>query len=340
MKLVAGLILTLSFLGSLSFAASADDCSSVDVRETMNPALQKRFYAPYDQGQIGWCFGYAAADVLSQAVGEPVSAVHLSSRYASTVTGIGRFARNIFMGKTAVAEGGFIEGAINEMQKLGHYCEDGAVTSKGTVLISRKKGIYEFGYALGTGFLMSYLKDYREGICTGDCNDFLDPLIQAYFPHQDVQAVKDYITKNKDQSLDRLVFALFDQACGEGRKDITSDLQVISYVNSISRSNNNDFQQQQEASDHIDEGLNAKKVVGLEYDAKYVTGVGGIFGGGHASTIIGRKSIGGVCHYLVRNSWGTTCAYKDSIICEKSQGAYWVSKDTMNLMATKVLWIK
>ncbi|QDK36915.1 hypothetical protein [Bdellovibrio sp. NC01] len=337
MKHVTGIFLILSFLGSLSFAS--DDCSNIDVRKSMNPSLQKRFYAPYDQGQIGWCFGYAAADVLSQAVGEPVSAIHLSSRYASTVTGVGRLARSIFMRKNAVSEGGFIEGAIDEMEELGHYCEASAVPSEGTMVISARDGVTGYN-VLGTAELMGYLKSYSEGTCTEDCAYFINPLIRRYFPNQDVNVVKEYILANKTQPLDRLVFELFDQKCGQGRKAITSKFAIESYQNSTSRNKRRDIQPQEEISDHIDQGLNAQKVVGLEYDAKYVTGAGGIFGGGHASTILGRKSIGGVCHYLVRNSWGKTCAYKDGIICQPGDGTYWVPKETMNKMATKVLWIK
>ena len=33
--------------------------------------------------------------------------------------------------------------------------------------------------------------------------------------------------------------------------------------------------------------------------------------GNHASIIIGKKKIGGKCHYLVRNTWGKDCSKYD-----------------------------
>lgn len=45
--------------------------------------------------------------------------------------------------------------------------------------------------------------------------------------------------------------------------------------------------------------------------------------GKHASLIVGSRSVGGKCQYLLRNSWGST-SYKDhpSCLCETSKGKY------------------
>jgi hypothetical protein len=53
--------------------------------------------------------------------------------------------------------------------------------------------------------------------------------------------------------------------------------------------------------------------------------------GSHAAVVIGRrptlKKEG--CEFLVRNSWGKNCNYKDSIECEYEKGSFWISENEL-----------
>src|SRR5437879_3057618 len=104
---------------SQSIAFAAEDCSAVDVRDTLPSDVKSFMTTPSDQGDIGWCFGWAATDLLSQAVGTPVSALHTSSYYSSQVGALGKFGR-LFMGYQKVPEGGDIVSAIKDMNSLGY----------------------------------------------------------------------------------------------------------------------------------------------------------------------------------------------------------------------------
>ena len=54
--------------------------------------------------------------------------------------------------------------------------------------------------------------------------------------------------------------------------------------------------------------------------------------GGHASIIMGKKEIGGKCHYLIRNSWGTSCDSYDwtcKYNAKKEAVGIYVSEDAL-----------
>lgn len=54
--------------------ASRDACSSLDFREELPPIR--------NQGYVGWCYGFTAADLLSHRSGQNISPVELSLNYA------------------------------------------------------------------------------------------------------------------------------------------------------------------------------------------------------------------------------------------------------------------
>jgi len=84
------LFFTLILLGSFSAYAdeaqngptprSAAQCAPMDIRP-MHPHLSEMWNNPRDQDGVGWCYAYAAADLLSVEAGMNVSAAELSYRY-------------------------------------------------------------------------------------------------------------------------------------------------------------------------------------------------------------------------------------------------------------------
>ncbi|MGE9743964.1 hypothetical protein [Bdellovibrio bacteriovorus] len=320
-------------------------CSSRDVRENMSPELKKYFMTPSDQGNIGWCYGYAANDILSQKMGAPLSAIYTSSYYTSRITGAGRFFRSILHGDTAVAEGGFIAGALKDIKKNGYACSTRALPQNGTFNFEL---VPNYVSMAGTGDLVRYMEKLRNNEpCDEMCERRTDYLFDYFFGKLNVIDVKRYIINSKSSRLEDVLFKLMDSGCGSSKIAVSGSLKIRTGGDtSKSGPKSNDrygsepqFDPEQTLLAKLNRQLNQNKVVGFEYNAKYVTGVGGIFGGWHASSVVGRKVINNKCHYLVRNSWGTTCSYKPGIICDKETGSYWVDSKTFKRMTSKLVWV-
>jgi hypothetical protein len=306
---------------------AADECSTVDVRESLPADVKTFMTTPSDQGDIGWCYGYTAADIVSQAVGTPVSALHLSAYYSSQVTLLGKIGRGV-VNKTTTPEGGMVSIAVKKMNELGHVCKESDIPSKGTkeVQITSRTTVHN-----GMAYLMNRMKDIRKGTCNDLCQKSFDQLVEGFFPATPPATMKKYLLANRDVSLEDVVFYFLDSSCRSKSIRLRNDLDYKTWGKKTHPFDS--------INDQIDWLLNRRKLISMEYDASEITDVGGIFGAGHASTIVGRKKIGNACYYMVRNSWGTSCDYRKGIICLKEQGSYLVHENTMKSMAKKLVWI-
>lgn len=355
MRLIkAALLFLLTFASALVFmpekgyatSTDAEDlaaCSPKDVREYMAPQMKKYFMTPSDQGNIGWCYGYAANDILSQKLGIPLSAIYTSSNYTSRITGAGRFFRSILNGDTAVAEGGFIAGAIKDIKKNGYACSTQALPQNGNFTFEL---VPRYVSMAGTGDLVRYMEKVRENDCNDEmCQKRVDYLFDYFFGKLSVIDVKRYVINTKDSRLEDVLFKLMDAGCGAAKVKVPGNLKVRTGGDTSKQSNSSgkhpsdNYDPEQTLIAKLNRQLNANKVVGFEYNAKHITAVGGIFGGWHASSVVGRKVINNKCHYLVRNSWGTSCNYKPGVICDKDTGSYWVDSATFKRMTTKLVWV-
>lgn len=319
-------------------AANADDCGSIDVRDNMPAAIKERFMTPSEQGNVGWCFAYAAADLLSQATGDSVSALYTSAAYVNDLNGVERWTRHIFEGKHAIDDGGSIDLSIRQMQKLGRYCPEKSIHSIGYLDLSfAMDGSNYIMRSIGTDSLLQYLDNYRQNKCTGVCAAVLDNLITAYIPLADPAKIKAYALANASINMDQLFFNILDQNCDSMQK-----FNKEFAVNSFSRGSASHSDMLRLVSDHVDQALEAGSVVGISYHAHYVTAKApqNIFSDSHASSVVARKKSGDVCYYLVRNSWGSFCDYLPGIICEQAQGAYWVSQQKLNQMTDEMFAIE
>ena len=80
MKYIFKIIILPNLIYSLAYAnLTQEQCTLVDIRRDQNPQLKEFFSPPRNQGLIGWCYGFAAADLLSVEAGTPVSAAHTSA---------------------------------------------------------------------------------------------------------------------------------------------------------------------------------------------------------------------------------------------------------------------
>lgn len=323
MKLRPLFIILLVALGQ-SLALAGEDCQDVDVRDSLPAEVQSFIATPSSQGDLGWCFGWAATDLLSQAVGTPVSALHLSSYYSSTVTSLGKFARQLLW-KQTIPEGGDMATAIDEMNDLGYVCREKDLPSQG----------------MRIGLLVSQMKSYRAGTCNGVCISSLDALIKLSIPRFSPESVKEYLLTNPQATLEDALYVFLNSSCKDNA--ISLENKKIEYGTAyVTYGNNGKYAP---SSKHtiiapLDKALEQHRLVGLQYDANYIKYFGGFFGAIHDSVVVARKKIADQCYYLVKNSWGTSCDYLPGIICEKEQGSYWVKKSIMEQMSSKIIWIK
>lgn len=335
MKAVRVAFLSILTLTSVSLAspinAINESCEALDVRDSMTQELKDFYMKPSEQGDIGWCFGYAASDVLTQALGKPVSPVYVSTNYINGLTAAGKFARSIMHGGP-VPEAGFIASAINDMKDLGQACTTEGVPYNGIFKVN--------SYVSRTGSFLGNLQSLRENRCDKPCQQVVDAGIKYYTSRLKVEDVKNYLINNKDVELEKAFFALIDSSCGDNKVSVPRNIEVETAVQSTLQPGMNGYDQTKSILYSIDRALEKNKVVGLEYNAAHITAAGGTMGGFHASTILARKTIQNKCYYLVRNSWGDKCNYRTGIICEKEQGGYWVDAKTLKKMSSKVVWIK
>lgn len=327
--------LTICTLASIAWASPInmpdESCKALDVRDSMTQELKDFYMKPSEQGDIGWCFGYAASDVLSQAVGKPLSAVYVSTNYINGLTAAGKFVRSLMHGGP-VPEAGFIASAINDMKDLGQACTTEGVPYNGIFKVN--------SYVSRTGSFLGNLQRLRENRCDKPCQQVVDAGIKYYTAQLKVEDVKKYLIDNKNVELEKAFFALIDSSCGENRVSVSRNIEVETAVQSTLQPGMRGYDETKNLIYSLDSALDKNKVVGLEYNAAHITAAGGTMGGFHASTILARKTINNKCHYLVRNSWGDVCNYRSGIICEKEQGGYWVDKKTLKKMSSKIAWIK
>ncbi|AZZ36371.1 hypothetical protein CIK05_06055 [Bdellovibrio sp. qaytius] len=329
-------LLSVLFLTSQEASASQinmpdESCEALDVRDAMNPELHDFFMKPSEQGDIGWCFGYAATDVLSQSIGKPVSSIYVSVNYISRLTSVGKWARELLNGKAATPEAGFIASAINEAKDLGQVCTSEGVPYQGVFKVN--------SYISRTGTFLTNLQRLRDNKCEKSCEQVVDAGIKYFLSSLQVADVKKYLISNPQLSLEKAFFSLLNSSCGNNRVAVSQNINVETAIQSTLQPGQPHYDASKDIVNKIDSALEKNKVVGLEYNAGHITAAGGTMGGFHASTIIARKTIDKMCHYLVRNSWGSACNYRSGIICEKEQGAYWVDKMTLRKMASKIVWI-
>lgn len=337
MRLFALLILALSFNTSFAneYKIQQADCSSTDVRDH-HPQLRELFSTPRDQDSIGWCYGFAAADLLSVEAGRPVSASHVSAIFNKSVAKsflwkIGYGLGNFFMENSfeTVYEGGYVDKAIKEAMKESSVCtEDDMPFSRRYPddlyrLIRRIEGIKRSVHD-------------RSMSSEKACESLENVLNDTFF---DSQAEKEkLILSLLENDLNIVLSEMMDEQCKDKRialskkkiKNYTKPNKASSHTDRYN--NHNDSQDVEKYLKTINGLLDKGKPLGISYNVKHITSYSGL----HASVVTARRwnSVQGRCEYKIRNSWGTGCgSYKTDIDCEYNEGSFWVSDEKFYKMA-------
>jgi hypothetical protein len=312
-------------------------CSNVDVR-IVRPSLQNILSTPRNQGLIGWCYGFAAADLISAEVGEVISSAHVSSIYNKRVASnffwrigysIGDLFKKDDIGE--VYEGGFIGKAIKNTLSAGSVCREQDMPYDQKYLGQFKdimQGLDDLSQKLEKNLI-------SEEAALKSLRNILDADL---FPQIDLSRV---LTDIQSKNLNKVVEDIMRNNCGENLVSLP-DMRVSSKNKPrLKQDSEENFNSSVRWIGKFFQSLNDKlsqgKPVGISYNVNRVTKQSG----GHASVIMARRWKNNQCEYKIRNSWGDSCrSYKKGIDCDESEGSFWVSDDTLYKMTKSITYIE
>lgn len=316
----------------------AADCSSIDIRDSLSPAMRAHFSKPHDQGPGGLCYAYSSSDIVGAAVGAPISPVHLALNHGNSLGPLSRAFRKLIDNPEhdKIPPGGYPSHAIRELQKkVGYGCGLGNQSSNfaqeglaRSVLINGISLDFTKTYSLNS--LVRDIEKIWYKNC-GSCQLSLLDGIDILFPALDKTSVYNYILSQKGRDILKVAYQLYDANCDT--KYSLSRFKVKTWEvggnprGSIIRK--------------IDEQLAARRPLSLLLTARSISNATKNPFALHVATIIGRQTLNNKCYYLIRGSEGATCSrYKSEFPCNPQEGTYMVTREALNEMASSVTWME
>lgn len=333
---IIGTIFFLEMLFSVKVLSqsSAQNCSNVDVRDQMAPQMRQHFSIPRDQGQIGWCYGFVAADLLGAHIGTPLSSTHVAANYNQSIQrnplarGFRRFADmfSALPSQGDFSEGGFVRDAVLYNMESDFICTEESLP-------------YQSDTAQGTLSHITFLEDLEEfiearrggSINLNECQAFaLQRQINPFIP-DDLQYLANQLANNH---VNEYLANLAAGACPDHAQIPVSEERVLRRNNPRLSPGGSNRREEREIEERrfltqLGDALVQGIPVGMEYDlAPFILKSEGALP--HASVITGRRWVNGQCQYKVRNSHGQSCdAYTDDIKgrCIAEEGSFWITDE-------------
>lgn len=330
------------FSSDISISIPRSQCTDLDVKDRMNGELRAQFSQPRNQDSIGWCYGFAAADLISAEIGEPVSAFHASALYnekveKSFLPRLGYKIRNLFRPDSFdnVYEGGFIKKAIQAVGINRKVCPEKDLPFDGDYSRSTQNLILQ---------LETLKREAEESSVEASCQSIQSFLNSQFLTNLSATELHATLLSN---NINLALTKIIDQHCGEKQLPVSS-LKVITMGRP--RLNVSSNQSQQATMDRITKSigkyfetinshLDSGKPIGVDYNVRHVTGSSGL----HASVLVGRRWRNGRCEYKIRNSWGKSCASYDTkkiTQCDRKEGAFWITDQKFYEMVSDITYIK
>lgn len=285
------------------YRLGSDQCTDIDIRDKASPEIKEHYTQAIDQGNIGWCYGYSASDLLSFEVGKPLSPTHVSSIYNKNIrsnllwkTGYNIY--RLFLDKE-VYEGGFTNRAARVAMEESPIC---AYSDRD----------YSSQYVSLLGMIKEKVKIKELP------NEEACQLIESILPNLDTSStsfMEDFIKNDLNDQLE----GMMRQTCQTLIEVPKKKAQVI-YPPILPTKNG-----KRKFAEKLNAILNQGKPLSVAYNVGHITEKAKGF---HASTVIGRRWKNGRCEYNIRNSWGRTCSlYKPEIECNQDDGSYWMKDE-------------
>lgn len=304
------LISTIPLSSASSYKLKQKDCTDIDIRDK-HPHLREHFSTPADQGSIGWCYGYSAADLLTVEAGVPLSPSHVSSVYNSSIRSnffwkAAYDIRTLFSGRETY-EGGFIGKALREAMKANPVCEHNKID--------------EYTHLIGM-LEVAKLRIKNKEIS----HEAMCAIIQHSLPNINIDTenfMSDFISKNINDTLE----SMLRQNCQT--VNIPQKETKVLYKPLLWG--------KKKYVDKVNDLLTSGKPLGVSYNVNHISEK---LSGYHASTVIGRRWNNGRCEYNIRNTWGRLCEYKPGIECNQDDGSYWVKDEDFYKLALNFTYLE
>lgn len=302
-------------------APSCTNVSSSD-KSTKKVNLISEMSPIKDQDSIGWCYGFAAADLLTHYLYKTkgrdvqgntgwadyrvksanVSAMALATMYnQNTRSDYSKSLNNKSLQelksskKKVVAEGGTLPGALF-IAKYKGFCFERDVSSEDFSYVEDYRCAIKNRCNIGEILEIIY-NGPKEKI---SCNDLFT--IQKVFPGLKIQNIKNIlVTSAKQDALSNLV----NLSCKKKFTNKFRSSQPHYEHKSIQIGSPSN-----ELMEFLDNHLNRGIPVGIMYYADFLTGRSGN-ASAHASSIVGKAYNPATCEveYILKNSWGRGCGY-------------------------------
>ena len=314
------------------------DCRSSDIRDK-HESLRELFTRPRSTDSIGWCYGFAAADLISAEVGIPVSSTHVSilfnkdvekSFFTKAFAKLRKLYRNDGLRDTEVYSGGTIDGAIEEVVKNKIIC-------------SEKDLPFDRDHQFQINFFIHDLERFKlESAKTPPTASSICYNLKYTFqnmPFKSVDFLK-VISQIEKENLNLLLDDFAKKSCKGTEVKIPK--MKVEKVNRLSTFNDEpSFEVTRKVKEYfakVNTLLDSGKPLGIGYNLRHVTDRSG----SHASTLVAKRWKNGRCEYKVRNVWGKGCSeYSQDKIseCNYEEGSFWVTDQKLFDMVDSYTYI-
>ncbi len=277
-----------------------------------------------NQDSVGWCYAYAASDLLSFRLNKKISAVSLFQAEGKTIE------EDIVNGSKL---GGDIQYSIKQaiLKRKGFCLEENLPSSDFKFCTDQNYLTFL------NGLITSATQErFAYDLYTDSC---LNQSLQSAFPGMNKEKIINY-TKINRQS--RLIEFIHDTQCRVQFEKEASLLDVRS-VDANGKNSDDIFKV-------INEQIEKGDVAAIGYNFNKLNSEAG--NGDHGSVVVGRRTNPntGACEYLVRNSWGKDCKINDveGLNCHKEcsndtcrqTGHFWVSQKRLSDVLINVTYLK
>ena len=284
-------------------------CKNIDNRSASIGATR-------NQGSLGWCFGFTAADLMSQFLGVRVSSAEASVNY---------FRSEKYLKEHPGAEsnsygflsGGQIADAISASLKRG-VCKEDDIP-----YLNEENSEYK-AYAKNLDKIYALFIDFKNAQTINNpqtqdivCTNL--PAINTLFPNFSNDELTKILLASGDSQ--QKVNTLYDNACNGHKIYPTKKFKIKTmtlgrYSSTAGIEQKTDelvTDQGHQFFPEIDRVLNKKGIIGISISARAFFGINHDEHSSHAMSIVGREynAKRKRCEYIVRNSYGKNCSFYD-----------------------------
>ncbi len=281
-----------------NYESEIASCKNIDMREKMGPVR--------DQDSVGWCYAFAAADLLSYKMGQKISAVDVAMTYNDTSLFKG-FRKNYFGSTEDNLELGYIHSSIEAAAKKG-LCLNEKLSGDDIKNISLKQAIQTIEQVKS-----AKIKDLK-GV-----SEICESALNQVFPLTNFQDVLEVV---KVSSKSDFLINLADRACAP-RINSPANLKIQSETFLY-----HTFSAKQKKFKDIDIQLSKNNPVAIGVSSELFISGSYI---GHAMSIVGRtwNEKTNECQYIVRNSYGPNCNGVNGVFAKCEDGNIFIPKSRL-----------